>query len=198
MLQTRGFPDTRPSLLATLDDGVQGASAWQEFFERYAPAVYRVARLRGLAEPDADDIVQQVMMAVSSHIGDFTYDRDRGRFRSWVRTIAENKIRELARRCRVPAVDAAALESQPDDRPGAEELWEDQWQVQDMLHCLDQVATDISPRRMTAFRLYALEGVPAAEVAQATGMSVGHVYVTRHLVLNRVRERMEELEEGRH
>ena len=195
VLQPSGFPETRPSLLANLGEDPPGQSAWREFFERYAPAVYRVARLRGLADPDADDIVQQVMMSVSSHIGAFCYDRDRGRFRQWVRTIAENKINELGRRKRITLVDSALLESCPDEQPGAEAVWQQEWQVQDMLWCLDQVAEDISPRRMQAFRMYALEGVPAAEVAGRLGMTVGHVYVTRHLVLNRVRQRMGELEE---
>lgn len=193
VLQPSGFPETRASLLANLGEDPPGQSAWREFFERYAPAIYRVARLRGLADPDADDIVQQVMMSVSSHIGAFEYDRDRGRFRQWVRTITENKINQFGRRKRITLVDAALLESCPDDQPSVEAAW----QVQDMLWCLDQVAADISPRRMQAFRMYALEGVSAADVAERLGMTVGHVYVTRHLVLNRVRQRMGELEEER-
>jgi RNA polymerase sigma factor (sigma-70 family) len=194
MLQPRGFPETRASLLATLGDDARGQSAWREFFERYAPAVYRVARLRGLNEHDADDLVQQVMLAISAHIGDFHYDRDRGRFRHWVRTIAENKIKQQGRRRQPVISDAALLENCADAAPTADEQWQREWQVQDMLWCLDEVAADISPRRMEAFRMYALEGVPAAEVAQRLGMTIGHVYVTRHLVLNRIREQMQKLQ----
>ena len=193
MLQPQGFPETRPSLLCSLAEDGTGQSAWREFFERYAPAVYRVARFRGLPDADADDIVQQVMLSVSRHIGTFRYDRDRGRFRQWVRTIAENAVLQLRRKKRLPTTDSGLLETCADDRPGAEEIWDQEWAMQDLLWCLEQVATDVSPRRIKAFRMYALEGQPASEVAEYLGMSVGHVYVTRHMVLNRVRRRMEEL-----
>ena len=197
MLRRQSFPQTRPSLLGELRaDGVMQQSAWREFFERYAPPVYRVARMQGLDAHDADDIVQQSMLQVARGIGSFRYDADRGRFRSWVRTIAERKIVDLRRRRAVRKAEtlnentlAAA------DTLGLQELWEREWQMQDMLWCLDQVAGDFSPRRMEAFRLYVFEGVSAAEVAKRMEMSVGHVYVVRAQVINKVRARMKVLEE---
>ena len=197
MLQSQGFPDTRPSLLATLGaEGGPRQSAWREFFERYAPAVFRVGRLRGLDEADADDVVQQVMLAVSTHIGGFSYDRDRGKFRQWVRRIAESKIADHFRASRRTTQPSELLDTQPDDRPTPEEAWEQEWRLQDMLYCLDLVADDISPRRMQAFKMYVLEGQPTTEIAQHLGMTPGYVYVTRYHVLGMVRRRMEELEEG--
>ena len=195
MLQSRQFPETRLSLLSRLREDGPGQSAWREFFDRYAPAVFRVSRLRGLNEQDADDLVQQVMLAVSEHIKRFEYDRDRGRFRQWVRTIAERKIADHYRRAR-PTVsqDTAILESKADDRPTPEELWEQEWQLQDMLWCLDQVSADISPRRMEAFRMYVLDGLSAHEIAGQLSMSEGHVYVTRYHVLGQLRKRMAALE----
>lgn len=196
MLQPKRFPDTRPSLIATLGEGPEGQSAWREFFSRYGPAIYRVARLRGLSDEDADDIVQQVMVAISSHIGDFRYDRDRGRFRHWVRTITENKIRQNARRAVLPVASEADVSVCADDVPSLEDIWEREWQLQDILWCLDQASDDISPRRMEAFRMYAIDGVPAGEVAKRLNMSVGHVYVVRHLVLNMIRRRIKKLDEA--
>ncbi len=196
MLQPKRFPDTRPSLIATLGEGPEGQSAWREFFSRYGPAIYRVARLRGLSDEDADDIVQQVMVAISSHIGDFRYDRDRGRFRHWVRTITENKIRQNARRAALPVASEADVSVCADDVPSLEDIWEREWQLQDILWCLDQASDDISPRRMEAFRMYAIDGVPAGEVAKQLNMSVGHVYVVRHLVLNMIRRRINKLDEA--
>ncbi len=196
MLHSKKFPDTRPSLIAQLGDGPDTQSAWREFFSRYGPAIYRVARMRGLCDQDADDIVQQVMVAISSHIGDFQYDRDRGRFRHWVRTVTENKIRQNARRRQLPVAAEADVAVCADEAPSLEETWEREWQLQDILWCLDQAADDIAPRRMEAFRMYAIDGVPAAEVAKRLDMSVGHVYVVRHLVLNMIRKRIDELNDA--
>ena len=196
MLQPSQFPETRPSLLCSLRDGEPAQSAWREFFERYAPAVYRVARRQGLDAHDADDIVQQVMLNISAHIGEFDYDRDRGRFRQWVKTIAANKVRDLFRHRGAVRREVSLDEAQACSDPGreVEPLWEQEWKVQDMLYCLDQVAADIAPRRFEAFRLYVLEGVSADETAERLGMTRAHVYVTRAQVKKRIRELMLRLE----
>ena len=54
MLQSRDFPETQPSLLRSLREGGPKQSAWREFFECYAPAVFRVARHQGLDRHDAE------------------------------------------------------------------------------------------------------------------------------------------------
>lgn len=195
MLQPRDFPETRPSLLAALRPGASGPSGWREFFDCYAPAVFRVARRQGLGHHDAEDIVQQVMIAIAGHMDHFEYDRDRGRFRRWVRTIANNKIRDRFRR-RAAGVRLEALplpEECAADGPGLEELWEQEWRVQEILRCLDEIAADFAPRRVEAFRLYVLEGLSAEEAARRTGLSRGHVYVTRAEILARIRERIQTL-----
>ena len=195
VVQSRDFPETRPSMLAMLAEAGGEHTGWREFFNRYAPPVYRIARLRGLSPPDADDIVQQVMLSISKHLAGFRYDRDRGQFRQWVRRIAENKINTLFRRQRPAAVDPSVLDSRGRDDPTADEAWAAEWKLQDMLFCLDQVAVDISPRRMRAFLLYVLGDVSAQETAKSLGMTVGYVYVTRNQVLNMIRERMTAMDE---
>ncbi len=191
------FPETRPSLLLSLRGGQPVQSAWREFFARYGPPIYRVARRRGLDGPDADEIVQQVMIAVSAHIDGFRYDRDRGRFRHWVSRIAGNKIRDLIRRRKATHKEGSFDEGR--DSPAVGEMltddWEREWRVQDLLWCVEQVRGDFSPRRFEAFKLYVLDGVSAAETARRLGMSVGHVYVTRTHVVKRIRQSMEKLGE---
>jgi len=190
MLQPHAFPETRPSLLACLRDGESPTSSWREFFQRYAPAVFRVARLRHLDANDADDIVQQVMLAVAKHIGSFDYNKDRGAFRNWVRQIAERKIKDFFRSRRDADIQDCFVPEAADERPSLEALWRQQWQIQDMQWCLDQVAVDFAPRRMEAFRLYVLEGVSAADVAKRCGITTGHVYVIRAHVVAKVRQLM--------
>lgn len=192
MLEPREFPDTRPSLLDRLRTAGAQAVGWRELFASYAPAVYRVARHQGIPHHDAEDLVQQVMIAIAGHMEDFKYDREAGQFRQWVKTIANNKIRDHFRR-RSTGVKTEALPSADgaaSDRPELEELWEKEWRVQEILRCLDQVAIDFAPRRVEAFRLYVLQGVSSEEAARQTGLTRGHVYVTRAEILARVRERI--------
>ncbi|MGH7133407.1 MAG: RNA polymerase sigma factor [Phycisphaerales bacterium] len=207
MLKPRDFSDTRPSLLVELRRialgipdlpaiGTMEDAPWRRFFNMYAPAVYRVALHRRLPPTDAEDIVQQVMMAVLGHIGGFEYETSRGRFRAWILRITENKIKDLARRQRPRERGGDAAEDEAVGADEGEGVWEAEWRMQDLLYCLDQVEGDIAPRRMEAFRLYVLQGVPAAEVARELGMQIGHVYVTRSQVLRMVRQKMEALAEA--
>lgn len=196
MLRSREFADTRPSLLSALDAEADGA--WEEFFGLYAPAVYRVARLRGLAGDDAEDVVQQTMLAVLGHIDGFDYNRDRGRFRSWVRRIAENKVTDLlrARTRRDEAIAAASQDTS--SPPDLDSAWRREWRRQDLRRCMEIVSADVTPRRMEAFRLYVVEGVTAAETARLMGMTIGAVYVARRVVIEELRRRMEALgDDGR-
>lgn len=192
MFNARGFPETRLSLLHSLR-GRAGRVGWREFFELYAPAVYRVARTRGLSESDADDVVQTVMLAISKHIDGFEYERSRGRFRDWVRRIAENKIHDHFRRKNVTS-GARQLSDQPDSRPTVEEVWEAQWRIQDIMHCLDLVADNVSETRIKAFRLYVLDNAPAQEVARQLDVTTGYVYTARCQLLKMLRVHLDRLD----
>lgn len=195
MLSSREFPETRPSLLAALDGSCNGAG-WLEFYHRYAPAVFRVARYRGLDQHDAEDIVQQTMLAISRHISTFDYNRDRGTFRSWVRRIAESRIVDFARRRPAPAVSLEAVAELADRQASLDAVWEQEWKLQDLLWCIEQCRSDVAPRTLEAFRLYVLEGVSAAQTASRLQMTMNQVYVIRSEVLKRIREAMKGLEDS--
>jgi DNA-directed RNA polymerase specialized sigma24 family protein len=85
-------------------------------------------------------------------------------------------------------------ELRPDDIPSFDDLWQQEWALQDVYWCLDQIARDISPRRMQAFRLYVLEGISAQDTAAAVSMTVNHVYLVRHQVLHMIRKRLHGLD----
>ena len=57
-------PDTRDSLILRLPDR-RDVEAWDEFALIYQPLVYRLARAKGLQDADAQEIVQEVLVAVS-------------------------------------------------------------------------------------------------------------------------------------
>ncbi|MGD8453213.1 MAG: sigma-70 family RNA polymerase sigma factor [Phycisphaerae bacterium] len=198
MLRPREFPETRASMLSAMREAGQD-SAWRTFFACYAPPVFRMARTRGLSHEDADDVVQQVMVAVARHITDFRYDRDRGRFRSWVRTITRSKVNDRLRAALRRREHAAVpFDEERDGEIKAvdeERQWGQEWLLQDLNWCIERVRDEVAPHRFEAFWLYAIEGRPAEEVAQQTGITVGNVYVTRSLIAKRVRELMAELGE---
>src|SRR5438477_521039 len=82
-------PDTRASLIVRLPNAAD-ARAWDEFLAIYGPLVYHLARRRGLQPADADDVVQEVLAAVSRSVEAWIARADRGQFRAWLLTIARN------------------------------------------------------------------------------------------------------------
>src|SRR5919108_4280434 len=82
------------SRLRSLDD----QESWRSFFDRYWELLYNVARQSGLGEPEAQDVVQETVIAVAKAMPDFHYDPARGSFKQWLLRIAGRRIIDHLRR----------------------------------------------------------------------------------------------------
>jgi RNA polymerase sigma-70 factor (ECF subfamily) len=101
--------------LAAGEDGALGA-----LYARHAPLVFGIAA-RSLEKAAAEEIVQEVFVALWQHAGEF--DPERGPLRPWLLQIAHRRIlNELRRRSRRPAAEAdpagERLAELPDPDPG--------------------------------------------------------------------------------
>src|SRR5690606_9600428 len=96
------------------------------------------ARKAGLGPEDIKDVVQDTLIALSRQIGDFRYDSTRGKFKSWLLTIARRRIADAQRRyfrvkrLEPPSSDhtsgTSMLMRVPDDQaPDMEALLEEEW-----------------------------------------------------------------------
>jgi RNA polymerase sigma-70 factor (ECF subfamily) len=184
--------NTRPTLLESLRDGAD-PQAWEDFFRRYWPLIYGYAKHGGCSEHTAEDIVQDVLTTVFQQRGVFRYDPQRGRFRSWLGKIVQNKIaehhRRPAQRVRPRGGDtqaALALQNADGDPPDA--AWEAAFERNLLTVLLDVLQTEMDPQRFQAFELSVFCDLSATEVARITGL-------TRHGVYNARRSAMKRLEE---
>src|SRR5262245_47494014 len=85
------FMPTRRSLLSRLkrfDD----AAGWQQFFDTYGKLIYGVARKAGLTDAEAEDALQDTVIAVSKSIGAFHYDPGKCSFKTWLMALARRRI----------------------------------------------------------------------------------------------------------
>ncbi len=88
---------TQATLLERLRDGT-AALAWEDFFTRYGRAIYALARARGCSGHTAEEVVQDVMLAIFERRDVFQYDPGRGRFRNWLSAVVRNVVPTRRRR----------------------------------------------------------------------------------------------------
>ena len=189
------FPDTRDSLVARLAEP-DDHEAWREFVAAYGPAVYRLARKRGLQPADADDLTQRVFLAVARAVGGWKPDPARGRFRSWLATIARNAaVNALSRRPPDAAAGGTGLLELLAGQPEPDERTRDAVRLEARRGLFRLAAArvrgEIGEATWEAFRLTAVEGRSAEAAAATLGKTVGAVYAARGRAIRRLREEVE-------
>ncbi len=184
--------DTQPALLERLRQGSDHL-AWDEFFERYWRVLYGAARRRGCSDHTAEEIVQDVMLAVFESQDVFHYDPSRGRFRDWLAVLVRNKLAEHRRRPaqRVRGVggeESPGLAEAESDDTLPEQVWEATFEEALLVVLLDVVRREFNPRTFQAFELSAIQGMSGADVARLTGQTRNAVYLARRKVTQRLEQ----------
>src|SRR5262245_16838946 len=77
------FIPTRHSLLSRLKNW-DDQESWRDFFNTYWKLVYSVALRAGLADAEAQDVVQETIFSVAKQMRGFHYDPALGSFKSWL------------------------------------------------------------------------------------------------------------------
>lgn len=82
--------DTNESLLERVKS-MDAHDAWQEFYKAYWSAILRYARKLGLNEHQAQEVLQDTMIALMRQLPGFDYDPRKGKFRNFLLTIVHRK-----------------------------------------------------------------------------------------------------------
>ena len=193
------MPDTRETLLARLEDQ-SDRDAWEQFSALYAPVIYRLARGRGLQDADAQDLTQQVLIAVAAAIPRWHRNPDGTRFRHWLRRVTKNAtINALTRKPRDRAAGGSSRINLMREYPGQDSEaseaidWESRREVYRRASL--KLRREIQPETWDIFVRTVVDGESVQSVSIATGKSVGSIYVAKCRVLNRLRELARELED---
>lgn len=191
---------TNLSLLESIRGG-RNQRAWHQFFQAYAPLVTAFAKRLGLSDADAADAVQDTLLAVYQAFRDMQepFDRSKGRFKSWLRGIAQHKVRDVQRRrARLQQARTHRAVEEADavtDAAEMEELFDIEWRRSLLARALEQVAREVDPAVYQAFELYAVHDQPADKVATLLGTTRNAVYISKTRVLKRLRAILGELME---
>lgn len=194
------FPETRESLLVQVRDP-RNREAWDRFAQIYRPVIYRLARQRGMQDADAQDLAQQVLMAVASAIGRWKKTGESIRFRHWLKRVARNAIvNALSRQPHDRAVGGSSVQELLDEHPQADENTEKQIELEYRrelyLQAADMVRVDVQPETWQAFELTVVDGHSIDMAATQLGKSVGTIYAARSRIMRRLREAVREREDA--
>lgn len=174
--------DTSTGLLLRVRDPADG-TAWTCLVTLYTPLLAAWVRRAGVPQQDADDLVQEVLLAVAREMPAFEYDRSRGTFRGWLRTILTNRIRNHQRaRTRTPTAepfDNNMLDALADPASDLSREWDREHDRHVAAGLLEAVRPEFGDRVWASFTRVVMDGERPADVAAALGTSIDSVYQAR-------------------
>jgi RNA polymerase sigma-70 factor (ECF subfamily) len=200
---------TDPSLLGKLCSPGADEAAWGVFLGRYQPVLLGWCRGLGLQVADAEDVSQAVLGTLAQKLPTFRYQPETGSFRSWLRTLVANAVRNFWRgRARRPGEvgtgdsQVAELLHQAETSGSVDSLADEmnrRLETDRLLavRAIELVKARIKEATWQAFALAELEGLPAPEVSERLGIPVAYVYVYKGRVCKLLRKTIEELQ-GQH
>lgn len=182
---------TRASLILRLGDH-EDVAAWEEFTKIYQPVIQRVATKQGLQNADAENLVQEVFLAVAHSVEDWVQREDRGRFRPWLIRIARNAaVDMMTRRATRPlgrdGESGARLLAELPSPEALSQALETEYAQQVYRWAAAEVQNSVEPKTWQAFHLTQVERRPVKEVAEQTGMRPANLYIARSRVMSRIK-----------
>lgn len=192
------FPETRESLIIQVKDS-ENRVAWEQFIAIYRPVIVRTAAARGLQEADAQDLAQQVLLAVASAIRQWEKQNESTQFRHWLRRITRNAIINAISRQPLDKAHggssilvALAEHAEIDDETESLIDWEYRREL--YLRAAQIVRRDVNADSWRVFELTVLDGMSNQTAAKKLGKSVGTIYTARCRIMQRLRTAIAELE----
>jgi RNA polymerase sigma factor (sigma-70 family) len=186
------FLPTRQSLLSRLKNR-EDHESWRLFFDTYWRLIYKTAIRAGLADAEAQDVVQETILSVLKSMPNFEYDAEKGSFKSWLLRLTHWRILDqFSNREPAPCPSAQAdqrplevvtLESLADPGgDGLETLWDEEWEKNLLEAAISRVKLKVDASQFQAFDLYVFKKWPVAKVARTLAISPARIYLVKHRI----------------
>jgi RNA polymerase sigma-70 factor (ECF subfamily) len=161
--QARG--STKASPTSQLAEGLRARSpaSFESFYELYFGPIYGFVRRRAQNAAEAEDLTQEIFLAVTRSIDSY---QERADFESWVFGVARNVVREHLRSTqRRRARETLA------QRGGAPPTPEQKLLRHRIVETLARRLAEVEPWQAEAFVLHYVDGLPLAEIVRRTERS---------------------------
>ena len=163
-----GSRTTEPQLTQLVEKARDGNRlAFDQLIDRYQGDIYRMIYYRLRKQMDAEDLTQDVFIRAYRSIARL---REPERFRSWLYTIAVNRVNDYLRKKRVRSIFKSSDEG-PEILPEADQLREkpealEQVLKEDFWRQVTRMAEKLSKMEKEVFMLRFMDDLNIAEIAQ--------------------------------
>ncbi len=190
------YPMTMPtslSLLERLREESQPTD-WRRFVDVYEPLLRGWLRRNQVLLDDSDDLVQNIMAVVVRRVAEFEHNGRPGAFRTWLRTITFNCVKEYWRSRKldpraVGGSDVQTMLSELEDpQSHLSRVFDEEHDRHVMRKLLDELRSEFEANTWLAFEQFALQGRPAATVAAELNITSNAVFIAKSRVLARLRQ----------
>ena len=133
----------------------------------------------------------------------FKYDRAIGSFRAWLMNMTRWRIadqfrkrtlvRHLSRENNFAGDAAMDGIADPSDT-ALDALWNEEWKQALLEAAMAKVKRNIDPQQYQIFDLYVNKGWEPSKVAEAYGVAIGQVYLTKSRVTKVIKEKVERMQ----
>ncbi len=180
--------------LSLLDRLCQAANSadWDQLVRAYSPLLSKWAGRYDVQAADVEDLVQDVLLVVMRELPSFRHSRQPGAFRTWLRRILVNRLRNFWRdRGRGAKRErdnlAARLDELEDPASSLSRLWDREHDCHLAARLLKLLDNRFTESTREAFRRLVLEGEEAEQVAAGLGLSLNAVFTAKSRVLRELR-----------
>ena len=184
--------ETSATLLERLNDRSDSV-AWRRLVDLYSPLINAWLRRHGVPAEDAEDLTQEVLEIVVREVSRFRHNGRVGAFRTWLRTITINCLRQSlrSRRFRVQATGSPditmMLDQLEDPASNLSQRWDREHDQHVLERLLELIEPDFRPATWKAFRRQIIDGASAETVAAELGLTVNAVLIAKSRVLSHLR-----------
>jgi len=187
---------TRSSLLQRVKN-TDDQDSWREFYDIYRGLIFAFARKAGLTVEEAEEAVQETLIATSRHLPKFRYNPKVCSFKTWLLNLAQWRVKDQLRKRRRRGPDlheetseeTASLESNQ-----LETIWDEEWRTAWLQATFTTIKTEISPKQWQIFDLYVLKEWAPGDVARTLRVNIARVYLVKHRISALLKKRMNQLQ----
>lgn len=160
--------------------------AWEQLVDVYGPLVYRWCLRKGLKPEQAEDVGQEVFLAVSRNLANYQHET----FRGWLWTITERKIIDYRKKNQDIHNGGGGTEYQKQINEVPAESEESEREDDKILRSslLEMIRSEFSEQDVLAFCRLIIDEKSAAEVAEELKITRNKVYLAKSRILHRLRE----------